>query len=694
MKRHSTEEIRNVALIGHGGAGKTSLAEALLFQAGMTDRLGAVDAGTAVGDGDPDEIERKISISAALLPHEWHERKINLLDTPGYADFGGEVVTALRVADGAVVVVDAVSGVEVQTERYAQMARAAGVPIVGVVTKMGKEHADFERAVEQIAKMAGVPAVPTHLPIGSQAEFKGLVDVLAGTALTYNEGKASSAEPPAALADELEEAREKLVEAAAEADDALTEKYLEQGSLSPEEVRSGLRRSVLAGKVIPVLCADALARIGVDALADAMVALLPSASERPPATGKNPKTDAEESRPPSAEAPLAALVFKTQADPFAGKLTLFRVFSGTLHSDASVFNATRGARERVGQVFVPRGKQQEAVAQVPAGDMGVVAKLHDTVTGDTLCDESKPIVLPAPQLPQPVLSVSVTARAKGDEDKIGPALNRLAEEDPTIRVSVDSQTRETLLSGMGDLHLEIIIGRLKRKFNVEVERGTPKVPYKETIRRSAKAQGRYKKQTGGRGQYGDVWVELEPLPRSSGFEFVDKIVGGVVPRNYIPSVERGIREAMDRGVVAGYPMVDVRATLYDGSYLTVESSDMAFKIAGSLALQKAVAEAGAALLEPIMEVEVTIADAQMGDVIGQLNAKRGRILGMEPTVGGQLVRALVPLSEMFHYATELRSMTGGRGHYTMRASHYEEVPDHVAQGIIAEAQKRREEGER
>jgi len=694
MKRHPTEQIRNVALIGHGGAGKTSLAEAMLFQAQVIDRLGAVEAGTTVSDADPDEIERKVSISAALLPHEWGEHKINLLDTPGYADFMGEVVGALRVSDGALVVVDAVSGVEVQTERYAQMARAAEIPCVAVVTKMGKEHADFEQAVEQIGRMAGVQAVALQLPIGSEADFKGLVDVLTGQALTYSDGQASRGDPPAEMADRLEAARESVMEAAAEADDELTEKYLEEGALSADEIRSGLRRSVLAGKVVPVLCADALARIGVDAVADAAAALLPSPAERPEVKGTNPKSDAEETRPPSPDAPLAALVFKTEADPFAGKLSFFRVHSGTAHSDSNVFNATRDSKERIGQVLVPRGKQQEAVAQVPAGDMGVVAKLHDTVTGDTLCDEAKPIVLPAPELPEPVLSVAVTAKTKGDEDKIGPALNRLAEEDATMRVSVDSQTRETLLAGMGDLHLEVIIDRLKRKFNVEVERGTPKVPYKETVRRTAKAQGRYKKQTGGRGQYGDVWIELEPRARGEGYEFVDKIVGGVVPRNYIPAVEKGIREAMERGVVAGYPMVDVRTTLYDGSYHSVDSSDMAFKIAGSMALQAAVADAGAVLLEPIMEVEVTVPDAQMGDVIGQINAKRGRILGMEPAASGQLVRAQVPLAEMFQYATELRSMTGGRGSYTMRFSNYEEVPDHIAQGIIAEAKRRREEGER
>lgn len=690
MKRHSPADIRNVVLLGHGGCGKTSLVEAIIFRAGVTDRLGRVDDGTSVSDSSPDEVERRVSINASLLPFEWKQHKLNLLDTPGYADFIGEVVASTRVADAALLVLDATAGVEVQTERYWEMARERGLPAILVVNKLDKENADFDQAVESAVQVLGCRAVPIMLPLGQQEQFKGVVDLLRQKAIIYSDGKPSEQPIPDEVKDLASAARERLMEAAAEADDELTEKYLEQGSLSDEDIVRGLRKATLAGSVVPSLPAVALTPASGDVVADAVVAYCPSPVEMPPVTGTDQKTGKEEKITASEDGPPVALVFKTTADPFAGRLTFFRAYSGTFHSDSTVLNSTRNAKERLGQLFVPKGKAQEAVPTVVAGDMGVVAKLHETLSGDTLCDEARPIILPPIRFPDPSLCYAIHGKTKSDQDKVSAALHRLVEEDPTLHVSVEPQTRETLLSGLGDLHLEVALAKLKRKFNVEVEMGTPRVPYRETIRTAAKAQGKYKKQTGGRGQYGDVWVEFEPLERGAGFEFVDKIVGGVVPRNYIPAVEKGIREAMERGVVAGYPMVDVRATLYDGSYHSVDSSDMAFKIAGSLALQNAVQQANPVLLEPMMEVEVIVPDAYLGDIIGALNGKRARILGTEPRGNAQVVRALVPQAEMFAYARELRSMTQGRGQYTMRFSHYEEVPDHLMQAIIAKAAQQKE----
>ena len=690
MKRYATEEIRNIAVIGHGGTGKTSFSEALLFAAGVTDRLGTVEAGTTASDSDADEIERNISISSSLLPHEWRGHKLNLLDTPGYADFIGEVISSLRVADGAIMMIDAVAGVEVQSERYWEMAANQGIVPMIVVNKMDKEGAEFAAVVEAARDRLGCNAVPTHIPIGGAQDFRGVVDLLAEQALVYAGGKASAQAPPAEMAQEIAAARERLMEAAAEASDALTEKYLEQGALSPEEMRSGMRAAVLAGRAVAVVPMAATAGIGVEAAADVAVAYLPNPAEAPPQRAALAEGEGQVELRADPEQAMAALVFKTTADPYAGRLTVFRVYSGVMRSDANVYNAPRRRRERVGQIFVPRGKQQEAVAAVGAGDMGVVAKLHETVTGDTLCDEQRQVLLAGFDFPEPVLAVSVRAKTKGDEDKVGSALDRLREEDPTISVRIDSDTRETLLSGMGDLHLEVIVGRLRRKFGVEVEMSTPRVAYKETIARTVEVQGKYKRQTGGRGQYGDVWLRLEPRARGAGFEFADEVVGGVVPRNYIPSVEKGVVEATQRGVLAGYPIVDMRVALYDGSYHNVDSSDMAFKIAGAMALHKGMAEAQPKLLEPIMNVEVTVPEQYMGDIIGHLNGKRGRIQGMEPgPAGTQIVRAQVPLAEMFAYATELRSMTQGRASYSMKFSHYEEVPAHIASRIVEEAAQRK-----
>ncbi|KPJ64705.1 elongation factor G [candidate division KD3-62 bacterium DG_56] len=690
MKKYEAENIRNVALIGHMGAGKTSLCEAMLFTAGVVDRLGSVDGGTTVSDSDPDEIERKISLAVGLLPLEWRDHKINLIDAPGYSDFIGEVIGTLHVCDSCVLVVDAVAGVEVDAERYWAMADERGLGRLIVVNKLDKEHADFERTLTQIREQLGCRPTPLQIPIGEGTSFSGTIDLLRQKAITGTDTAVQEGNPPGDIADAVAKYREQMIEAAAEAEDSLTEKYLEEGGLSDQEVARGLRVAACGGQAVPVLCAAATRPSGARALLDATVSYLPSPADRDPVTGIHPETGAEESRPPSPDVPMATQIFKTAADPYAGRLTYFRTFSGSLHSDATVYNSVRRTRERVGQVYVPRGKAQEAVPAIPAGDIGVVAKLRESTTGETLCDESKPIVLPAIEFPEALLAVSIRAQSKADEDKLGNVLSRLLEEDRTLRVTHDPQTRETILAGMGDLHLSVALDRIQRKFGVAVERGEPAVAYRETIRGEASAQGKYKKQTGGRGQYGDVWVKVEPLERGVGFEFVDHIVGGVVPRNFIPAVEKGIREAMERGIVAGYPVVDLRVTLYDGSYHNVDSSDMAFKIAGSLAIQRAVGEARPALLEPIVSVEVTAPEQYMGDIMGSLNGKRGRILGMEPVRNNQVIRALVPQAEMFTYANELRSLTQGRASYTMQFSHYEEVPEHLAQRVIDEQRAARE----
>jgi len=691
MKVYNTELLRNIALVGHGQSGKTLLGEVALYQAGVTERLGSVEEGTTVSDSDPEENQRKTSISLAFLPFEWDGRKINLIDTPGYADFGGEVAAGLRVADGVVVVVDAGSGVEVQTERYSDEAAERGLPRLVAISKLDREYTDFARALGEVREGLRCNAVAVTIPIGSQAELAGVVDLVKGVAYTSSDGKESETPIPEDMAAAVAQYREKLIEAAAEADDELMEKYLEEETLSPQEIVQGLRAATLSGKVVPTLAVSGAKAVGIRALLNMIVGNMPAPSERAPAKGVNPRSDQEAERPPTPDAPMSALVFKTTADPYAGRLSYFRVYSGALHSDSQVYNSTRGERERVGTLFCLVGKKQEAVPAVPAGDIGLVAKLHTTITGDTLCDESNQIRLPGIDFPVPVFSLAISAKSRADEDKVGSALARLAEEDPTIQFSMNPDTRESILSGLGDLHLEVIVSRLQRKFGVAVQTGAPKIPYRETIRGTSRVQGRHKKQTGGRGQFGDVWVRFEPLPRGAGFEFVDAVRGGAVPRNYIPAVEKGIREALEKGVLAGYPMTDFRAILDDGSSHQVDSSDMAFKMAGALALHKGVEGAGPVLLEPVVEVEVITPGEQMGDVIGVLNSKRASILGMEPKGSSQVVRAQAPLGEMANFASELRSVTGGRGSYQMRFSHYQELPAHLAQPVIAAAKQQKEQ---
>lgn len=692
MKAYKADAIRNVALVGHGGCGKTSLVEALLYTSGGIDRLGRVDDGTTTSDYDPDEVKRKISINASLAPCEWKNAKVNFVDTPGYADFIGDVKSTLRVVDGAIIVVCAVSGIEVGTETAWDFAKEYETPRAFFVNKMDRENADFYAVAEALKLRFGSRVVPVHLPIGSQADFKGIVDLIEMKAVTGTGKSASVGDIPGDMAEAVAKYREGLIETAAENDDELITKYLEGEELTSAEIAAGLALGVRAGTAIPVFCGSALNDIGMSPLLDKIVAVFPSAADVGAAGGVNPQTKAEEERKPLDAEPFSALVFKTLADPYVGKLTHFRVYSGVLRSDSHTFNSTKGVEERIGQVYFLKGKTQEATAEVHAGDIAGVAKLSETGTGDTLCDKARPIGYGAIEFPAPVYTVAIQAKTKSDEDKMGPSLAKLGDEDPTFRYHRDPETGQTLISGLGESHVEIVVDRLKRKFGVDVDVHTPKIPYRETIQAGAKAQGKHKKQTGGRGQYGDAWLEIEPLERGQGFEFVDKVVGGAIPRQYIPAVEKGVREAMDRGMLAGYPVVDMRARVYDGSFHPVDSSEMAFKMAGILAFQNAAEKASPVLLEPVLNVEVVVPDEYMGDVIGDLNGKRGRILGMEPYQDGkQRIRAVVPQAEMLRYAIDLRSIARGRGSFSTESSHYEEVPAHIAQQIVEHRKKEREE---
>lgn len=691
MKAYKADAIRNIALVGHGGCGKTSLSEALLFSAGAIDRMGRVDDGTTTSDYDPDEVKRKISVNATLLPCEWKGVKINFVDTPGYADFVGDVKSALRVVEGALIVVCAVSGIEVGTETAWAFAEEYKVPRAIFVNKMERENADFYAVTEALRVRFGNRLVPVQLPIGSQDTFKGIVDLVRMKAYTGSGKSVVEGEIPGDMAEAVAKYRESLVEAAAENDDELITKYLEGEELTSEEVAKGVAAGIRAGKLVPIFCGSALSNIGTASLLDEITSSFPSPADAEPQRGVNPQTKAEEERKPSDSEAFSALVFKTLADPYVGKLTYFKVYSGVLKSDSHVFNCTKGIEERVGQVYFLRGKNQEATSEVHAGDIGAVAKLSETGTGDTLCDKAKAIVYPKIEFPSPVYSVAIRAKSKADEDKLGPALSKLADEDPTFEYHREMETGETIISGLGESHVEITVDRLKRKFGVSVDIDTPKIPYRETILTSAKAQGRHKKQTGGRGQFGDCWIEIEPAERGSGFEFVDQIVGGAIPRQFIPAVEKGIREAMERGILAGYPVVDIKATVYDGSFHPVDSSEMAFKMAGILAFQNAAEKASPVILEPMLNVEVTVPEEYMGDIIGDLNGKRGRILGMEPVNGRQVIRAVVPQAEMLRYAIDLRSIARGRGTFKTEFSHYEQVPAHIAQQIIEQRKKEREE---
>jgi elongation factor G len=695
-KEFDRTHVRNVGLLSHSGGGKTSLAEAILFDTGELSRLGTVNDGTTTMDYDPDEVKRKISINAALGFCEWKRHRITLIDTPGAANFIADTYGALQVMDGVLVLISAESGVKAQTERVWQWVEQHSIACVVVMNEMDHERANFAQSLAIAQKTFNNKLVPVHIPISEGANFQGVIDLVQLRAFIYRNdlsGTVEETEIPAAQQEMASQYRNQLIERVAENDDELLEKYLEQGELSTEELSTALRAATIRGDLAPLAVASALRNIGIHPLLDLVVDLLPSPLERPPVTGTRPRSTDSVVRSPSSDEPLAALVFKTIADPYAGKLNLFRVFSGQVSSDSIVYNSTRDERERIGQIFMLQGKTQTPVGVASVGDIVAVAKLKTTATGDSLCDEKDPIILPAIEFPKPSISFAVEPKSKADEEKVSQGLARLIEEDPTLHVGRDPQTRELLVSGLGEQHLEVVVDRLRRKFGCDVEMKTPRIPYKETVRSSTKVQGRYKRQSGGRGQYGDCWLEIEPLPRGGGFEFVDKIVGGVIPRNYIPSVEKGVQEAMERGFLAGYPGVDIRVTVYDGSFHPVDSSDMAFKIAASMGFKKGVTQADPALLEPIMMMEIVVPEETMGDVIGDLNARRGRVSGMDGSGNTRVIRAQVPMSEVLRYASNLRSMTGGRGTFTMEFSHYEEVPPHLAERIIAEVAREKEEKE-
>jgi elongation factor G len=695
MKRVEPGQIRNIGTFGHGGEGKTSLVEAILFDTGENNRLGRVDDGSSLMDFEQEEINRKISISASLSHFEWDKHPFHVLDTPGYANFIAEAKASMRVVDGAIIVVGGNSGVKVQTETVWGYANEFEVPRLLYVSKMDMERADFLKVVEEVRKtFPSQTIVPVQLPIGGEGNFKGVVDLIHKKAYLYREdgsGQFEIKEVPPDLKEEAERLREKLVEAVVEMDDQLMEKYLESGEVSTEEVVQCLRKGTMARKLVPALCGSSIRNIGIQSLLNMMISCFPSPLERGPVRGKNVKTGEPEVREPREDAPFSAFIFKTIADPFAGKLNLFRVYSGSINADSVVYNSKKDVKERIGQIFLLEGKKQKPVGFAGVGDLVAVAKLKETTTGDTFCDEKKPIVFEGTQLPLPVISYALTPKSKGDEEKITASLTRIHEEDPTMTMGRDEQTGEILLSGVGQTHVEVIVEKLKRKFGVEVNLSVPKVPYKETIRGSKTGiVYRHKKQTGGRGQFAEVHFDVSALPRGGGFEFDNDLTGMNVPRNFVPAVEKGIAEAMQSGVLGGYPVVDVKVRFYDGKSHEVDSSEMAFKIASIMAFKKGVQEANPVLLEPIMKVEVMVPDENIGDVIGDLNSRRGRVLGVEGRGNYQMIQANVPMSEMLKYAPDLNSMTGGRGTFTMEFSHYEEVPSQLAEKIIAQAKKDKE----
>ena len=687
MNEYKADKIRNVVLVGHSSSGKTSLAEALLFDTGAVNRLGKVDDNTSISDYDPEEQRRKISINTSLIPCEINGYKVNVLDTPGYIDFAGEVKSALRVAELAIVVVDAVSGIEVGTELVWQYADEVKIPRLLFLNKLDRENADFDRVLAQLRDRFGKGVASLQIPVGKEANFDGQVNVV--TRKAYLGIDAKEAPVPGDLSTRLEEERGRLIEAAAEGDDQLIEKYLGGSELTDDEIRAGLKTGMRRGTIVPVLCGAATPNLGIRYLLQFLTGYAPSPLEGAPVVAKNPATNQEEQLTASDTGVLAAFVFKTMADPYVGKLTYYRVYSGAMESSSRVNNARTGGEERIGELYFLRGKEQIAVKKINAGDIGAVAKLQDTQTNDTLCDKGHPLVLPKVAYPNPVYSVALTPKTKTDLDKMGAALARLIEEDPTLRVYREHDTNETVMSGMGDSHVDIAVRRLKQKFGVELLTSQPKIPYKETITKVIQVQGRHKKQTGGRGQFGDTWIRFEPLPRGTGFEFDEEIFGGSVPHSFIPAVEKGMREIILKGVLAGFITTDFRAVLYDGSYHAVDSSEIAFKLAAHKAFKAGIPQAGPVLIEPIMNVTITVPEQFMGDVMGDMNTKRGRVLGMDQKGVWSIVNAQAPLAEIQRYATDLRSMTQGRGYFTMEFSHYDTVPTHIAQQIIEKAKKER-----
>ncbi len=684
---HDVTQIRNTVILGHGKSGKTTLAEALLFTSGKIKRLGKVDEGNTCMDYEPEEIKRKASISAAINSFDWKKNTVFLADTPGDDNFLTETKFAVATADSAILTVGAVLGVRDQTEKFVDFVLEKKMPCLICITKMDRERADFTKTVQQIKDAFAFTPVVCSLPIGAEDDFRGVVDLIANSAFFFegDSGKAKPGDIPAELADEVETLRESLMEYVAETDEDLLEEFLEEGELSSESLRRGLAAAVREGEITPVVPCAALGNRGTSGVLDAIVSLLPSPDQLPPVTGTNPKTGDPEERSAAPDAPFSGQVFKTITDPFAGRLTVFRVYSGTLAAD-HFYNASKDLSERFGKIFLMSGKEQKTVDQVIPGMIAAVAKLKETATGDTVCDENAPIVFEPPEPAEPMISYAVSAK-KGDEEKLFASISKMLDEDLTLRLIHEPQTKEVLVSGVGQMHLEAVGDRIKRKFGVQMELRLPKVPYRETITGTARVQGKHKKQSGGRGQFGDCWIEMEPLPRGEGYEFIDRIVGGVIPQQYRPAVDKGIQEAMENGVLAGYPMVDVKITLVDGSFHAVDSSEMAFKIAGSLAFKKAAVEAKPVLLEPIMELEVRIPQEFVGDVMGDLNGRRGKVLGMDSTDKFEVINAQVPQAEILLYATDLTSITHGRGSFSCRFSHYEQVPAQLAEKIIEEASK-------
>jgi elongation factor G len=691
VKDFKIEQIRNVGMVGHGGVGKTSLVEAILYDAGVTTRLGRVDDGTTISDYTDDEIQRKTSIGASLLHLEWKNHKVNLIDMPGYQDFIGEVVGGLRVAETALILLSAQAGVEVGTEQVWNIAQKYNIARAFFVNKMEKEHADFEKVVKQAKESFGHQVTPVQIPIGEGVGFKGIVDLIKMKAVYFDKfGKPREDKIPPELEGKVKGYREKLMEAVAESDDLLLEKFFEKGQLTNEEIKDGLRKGVIAFKIYPLLCGSALENIGISTLLDSIVECFPSPLDFVQVKGKEPDTDKEKTIKVGEDGSLCAFAFKTVSEPHVGELTFLKIYSGKLQSGMDVYNSTKDTTERIGQIYALNGRERKEIGIVSAGDLAAVVKLKNTQTGDTFCEKNARVVLPNINFPKPVINMAIRPKAKGDEEKIANGFAKLHEEDPTFIMEVDSDIKQTIIYGQGELHLDVMVDRLKKRFGVEAELQKPRIPYRETIRAKAESQGKYKRQSGGRGQYGDVWLKLEPLPRGTGFEFVDEIVGGVVPSKFIPSVEKGVSEALNEGILAGYRVVDVRVTLYDGTYHVVDSSDLAFKIAGSMGFKNAATQARPVLLEPIYNLEVIVPEEFMGDVMGDLSSRRGKISGMDREGNFQNIKAQVPLAELYKYSTSLRSLTQGRGIHHREFSHYEEAPKEITEKIIKEAQAEKE----
>ena len=689
MKEYQTEQIRNIGIVGHSSTGKTSLIEAILYNGGAIERMGQVDSGSSVSDYAPDEIERKMTINCSVCVAEWKGYKLNIIDTPGVEDFHGDLESVLRVVDAVIVVIDATTGVEGGTEKVWEAADRYELPRLIFINKMDKENASFENALMSVDEILEARTAATQIPIGKEADFKGVVDLIQMGAFTEPQDNkpAPKSETPAELEAQAEEMREQLIEVAAESDDELIEKFFE-GELTDEEIGAGLRTGLSANQFVPVLCGDALRNIGVQPLMDTITNCCPSPADARPITGADGETTYEV----SPDSPLSALVFKTLADPFAGRLSFFRVYSGVLNGDSQVYNSTKDENERIGKLAFMNGKTAIDTPQVSAGDIGVVSKLTLAETNDTFCDVGSSFQLPGAEFPQPVISFAIVPAREGDDEKLSSTLSRMMEEDPAFQVERNSTTKQLLVSGLGEIHLTVIRNRMRDKFGIETDVEMPKVSYQETIRgRASSVQGRYKRQSGGRGQFGEVWINLSPLERGTGFEFVNKIVGGSIPRNYIPAVEKGIRESMAQGLIAGYPFVDAQVELYDGKHHPVDSSDMAFQIAGSFAFREAANQSNPVMLEPIMNVTISVPEQFMGDIIGDLNSKRGRIMGVEQAGKRQVIQATAPLAEMFRYSIDLKSITSARGSFTMEFAYYEEMPDELAQKVIAEAKSEAEE---